>query len=85
MILDLGAGDNTSVTLAANILPPSPRSGSSSLGGGTPPILVLVSTSRPARAGPAALQPARTIRVRGKDARAVEFAGPTGQGVLRSP
>eukprot|EP00959_Pyramimonas_sp_CCMP1952_P207472 4339963-Pyramimonas_sp.AAC.1 len=29
-----------SVTLAARILPPSPRSGSSSLGGGTPAILV---------------------------------------------
>eukprot|EP00959_Pyramimonas_sp_CCMP1952_P251705 5259144-Pyramimonas_sp.AAC.1 len=32
-------GGNISVTLGARILPPSPRSGSSSLGGGTPPIL----------------------------------------------
>eukprot|EP00959_Pyramimonas_sp_CCMP1952_P060016 1253832-Pyramimonas_sp.AAC.1 len=48
MILDLGAGGNISATLEASILPPSPRSGSASLGGGIPPVLVLVSTSRPA-------------------------------------
>eukprot|EP00959_Pyramimonas_sp_CCMP1952_P104558 2185534-Pyramimonas_sp.AAC.1 len=36
---DFGVGANISATLEARILPPSPRSGSSSLGGGTPPTL----------------------------------------------
>eukprot|EP00959_Pyramimonas_sp_CCMP1952_P303795 6357577-Pyramimonas_sp.AAC.1 len=50
MILDFGVGGHIPVTLEARMLPPSPRLGSSSLGEGTPPILVLVSTSGPATA-----------------------------------
>eukprot|EP00959_Pyramimonas_sp_CCMP1952_P118489 2477489-Pyramimonas_sp.AAC.1 len=52
MMPDFGAGGNVPPSLKARISPPSPRSGSSSLGGDTPPTLVMVPTSKPATRAP---------------------------------
>eukprot|EP00959_Pyramimonas_sp_CCMP1952_P106715 2231198-Pyramimonas_sp.AAC.1 len=46
--LDVSVDGHISVALEARVIPPSPRSGSSFFCGGTPAILVLVSTSDPA-------------------------------------